>query len=568
MGRFCEMRGPQGGYARGHAGLERFWKTVRIETKRPLPSQLDSWLANGPPHGLVLGECVTPRRSLLAGWAHAVRQQRSAEVAFVPVSPGYSTATARDVLTLIYGLLRPSASAPLSAGRTPDELRSAIQLACQGVGWVSAFPNEEDAQLVVLVEGVDELIDCAPDDLLLLHGLGVGARVLLAARQHIGLPWRSDEHTVLSLDGLPEAGDTPGSAPKGFAGPSNSATAVVAALAAPATAQTLASLGIDLPAELPPACCRYPDDRVQLARDELRVQHTTAMGVFDRRVVEFGLDLIDADPETQEAIAKDCGYIIDHLGTHMSRLGSNDWMRLVTPGWLHCWKARTKSVLGFLTDVGRARAAATNNCFRAENQNQRAQYLVELVRCQIVEGSILSLEGGRPYRGLDDNRAYRLPLVDWSKTTGADDHRRAAIEAAKTALRPTPVGECFSSERAESEWKRAELTEDVMRVEAFAELALRLPAFRRPAAVAEAMHAFWEFGDTNCWRPLYALAPWMSDADAMSLFSGTFGCGDLDERLTGWAGLVDAYPLLLRLGGKAAVLGAAREVEAVALWLP
>ena len=85
------------------------------------------------------------------------------------------------------------------------------------------------------------------------------------------------------------------------------------------------------------------------------------------------------------------------------------------------------------------------------------------------------------------------------------------------------------------------------------------------------MDAYWNDGDDNTLRALFVCGPFMSLEDAASLLCEVLGNRwqkDFENLLVGWAGLTDLVPLLHRLGGSAALLGAASAVAEVGLWLP
>ena len=69
-------------------------------------------------------------------------------------------------------------------------------------------------------------------------------------------------------------------------------------------------------------------------------------------------------------------------------------------------------------------------------------------------------------------------------------------------------------------------------------------------------------------RRLFACAPWMSDGDARWLLCAVLGNDAEDDIFGGPRGLTDLAPLLLRLGGPAAIFDAAKVLVTVGRWLP
>ncbi|WP_437330875.1 hypothetical protein [Sorangium sp. So ce381] len=117
----------------------------------------------------------------------------------------------------------------------------------------------------------------------------------------------------------------------------------------------------------------------------------------------------------------------------------------------------------------------------------------------------------------------------------------------------------------------ADRTEGVLRVTAFAAIVPHLPEALRERAVAEVMDAYWKHGDSDTLRSVLACAPWMALDDAACVLCAVLGnCweDDFENLLIGWGGLTDFAPLLRRLGGSAAIVGAASAIAEVGRWLP
>jgi hypothetical protein len=114
-------------------------------------------------------------------------------------------------------------------------------------------------------------------------------------------------------------------------------------------------------------------------------------------------------------------------------------------------------------------------------------------------------------------------------------------------------------------------TEGVLRVTAFAAIVPHLPEALRERAVAEVMDAYWQHGDDDTLRSVLACAPWMALDNAACVLCDVLGNRwqkDFENLLIGWGGLTDFAPLLRRLGGSAAIVGAASAIAEVGRWLP
>ncbi|WP_437539233.1 hypothetical protein WME79_23585 [Sorangium sp. So ce726] len=117
----------------------------------------------------------------------------------------------------------------------------------------------------------------------------------------------------------------------------------------------------------------------------------------------------------------------------------------------------------------------------------------------------------------------------------------------------------------------ADRTEGVLRVTAFAAIVPHLPEALRGRAVAEVMDAYWQHGDDDTLRSVLACAPWMALDDAACVLCDVLGNRwqrDFEDLLIGWGGLTDLAPLVRRLGGSAAIVGAAAAIAEVGRWLP
>jgi hypothetical protein len=576
-----ELRGPAGGVARSHAGLQSFWEHLEEPPDDALVPELDRWLTQGPACAVVLGAQSTRRRARLAAWAQSVASRRAAEVIFLPLSPVHGTATIRDALMLLYGLFPNSETAVYSIPRSPAELRAAIALALQGVGWVAQDPNADEPVLLLILEGIDELADGEVTELLSFEDLGEGARIVLAAREEMECMEPSWPRFHCPEPDIEQ--------------PIGSATEMLDALAstfAPVSAGELEAIGFAAaPGEMT-LWFREPDGRLRFRDDDLR--RAWALGsdceAIEERLVTAGLELLRCEP----ADVADTAYRIEYLGAHLKRRPSRDSMELVSPRWLAWWRTRPAWVLGFLSDVDAARDAAEERLAQAENDGERAEALADIVRCALVEGALFSKEGSR-HAERDRKEPYRLPQIDLGRPTGAAQARADAVAALLSGSAPVVKrGDALDEARLRAasadelgRWLSApeppaldgiaglldlaDRTEGVYRVTAYAAVAPYLPEAERAIATKRAVEAYWKYGDRDTQRALLSLAPWMTIEDAVDIFCAL--CArewgeELPERLTGWAGLTAMVPLLLRLGGRAAVVEAARQITEVGNWLP
>ena len=557
-----------------------------------LVPDLDRWLTRGPPCAVVLGAQSEPRRARLAAWAKGVASRRAAEVIFRPMSPVHGTATTRDVLMLLYGSFRNSETAAYSMPRSPAELRAAIALALQGVGWVAQDPNADEPVLLLILEGIDELHDGDPAGLLPFEDLGEGARIVLGAREE--MEWMDTSWPRFRCpESFDEIEERVATARRHASTDDIALLDALAATVAPMSAGELEIVLAAAPGETTTLWCREPDGRLRFRDDDLR--HAWALGsdgaAIEERLVAAGLELLQREPEH----AADVAYRIEYLGAHMTRRSSRDWMQLVSPRWLAWWRTRPNWVLGFLSDVGGARAAAEARLACASDERERAEALADIVRCALVEGSLFSMEGSR-HAERDRSLPYRVPEIDLGRSTGAEQARAAALAALSRAEPVKRAGAPIDADRlraasadelgrwlsapeppalqglaADELLDLADRTEGVYRVTAYAAVAPYLPEEERAIAAKRAVEAYWKHGDRDTQRALLSLAPWMAIDDAVDIFCALFAreWGDeLPERLTGWAGLTDMHPLLLRLGGRAGVVAAARQIAEVGEWLP
>ncbi|WP_044986025.1 hypothetical protein [Sorangium cellulosum] len=258
---------------------------------------------------------------------------------------------------------------------------------------------------------------------------------------------------------------------------------------------------------------------------------------------------------------------------------------------------------------------------------ERAARLCDVVRCALVEGALCEKEGSR-HEERDRTEPYTEPAVDLTRPTGAARERAEALVTFASLLtgseqqlvqgwatdacagldeilpRSIPyvatdpsaadpertrriragatydeVGGYLSRDMVirptdlspEEAWSLAESRDGESRMVAFAGILPDLPEEMREKAVREVMSAYWAHGDRLALRVLAACAPWMALADAARVICNELGNDWTDEfpqMLVGFGSITELSPLLRRLGGTAALVGAARVIADVGEWLP
>ncbi|WP_437747636.1 hypothetical protein WME73_23505 [Sorangium sp. So ce302] len=661
------LRGPEGGYARSHAGLAEFWRWLQedalarsaSEQDAALLTALDRWFAEGPSCALVVGADQTRRTAALARWALSMATRNSAEVIFLPVSSCFGTAVEREALKVLLGLFRSSRSAAFSRPSSPNELRWSI------AGALRWDLEMEDPVLLVIVDGLERAADWGPEKgVPFLNEAGFRVRFLVSVgvegpsarcsdwRQH--LQWTEERSAVLHLTGdataseeaVQQARDTlAGSGDEGRAA-ERCLDALAAALAPVSKDDLIAACGLSSGSvEALHGAPRPARDLVVLGDDggyRFRDDATRARWAASADIASLEDGIVDRGLASLRAARAPAGdaiawpaYLVEYLGAHMSRRAPalSAFMELVSPAWLAAWMDRPGGLVGFVTDTRRARTAAEEALFNASTEPERTAALNHITRCAVVEGTLFAKEGSR--HGPRDDRAhpYKEPSVDLAKPTGAARARavalltlagtltgaeREAVEAwadeARAALgeagelvpcpipsfsgipteadpeltrrlrdaAPNKFGSLLSGRydqaaaacaglEPEEALRLADRTEGVLRVTAFAAIVPHLPEALRERAVAEVMDAYWQHGDDDTLRSVLACAPWMALDDAACVFCAVLGNrweDDFENLLIGWGGLTDFAPLLRRLGGSAAIVGAAAAIAEVGRWLP
>ncbi|WP_437590723.1 hypothetical protein [Sorangium sp. So ce1000] len=668
------LRGPEGGLARSHGGLAEFWRSVSEDILDPAPqdaraplTELDDWFIGGPACALVVGPDPGFRSALLARWALSVAERRAAEVIFVPISARLGTAVERDMLKLLFGLFKGTPTAMFNRPRSPGELMSAIRLALMGVGWVSSVPDKDNPQLLVILDGVERAADGWPDPQTpYLSQPGEGAHIIVSvdAENHApsGTSWRerlawaaeqmmvipcptdrpSPDEAAGARRALGSLGDEGGRAARVF-------DALASVLAPVSPDDLLGAVGM-APVELD-AFERAPEPARRLVvkgdegayrfRDDAGRASWTGpdhLAVIEDTIVARGLSALRARKAASNPRLTWPPYLVEYLGAHMTRRSATvaDRMELVSPAWLGIWSDGPGGIVGFLTDVDRARRAAQDALLEACHSRteidqaaraERAARLRDIIWCALVDEAICAKEGSRAEER-DPTEPYTDPTVDLTRPTGAARERAEALVTFASLLagseaalvrqwameacaghgeilpgtiphvvtdRGAPDPERTRRIRAgakheevdgylstdlvirptdlspEEAWNLAECRKGESRMIAFAGILPDLREEMREKAVREVMSAYWAYGDRLALRVLSACAPWMALTDAAKIVCNELGnnwTGDLPGMLVGFGSITELAPLLLRLGGTAALVGAARAVVDVGRWLP
>lgn len=622
------LRGPAGGFARSHRGLAAFHEDVAREVAGGPPgddeaalfADLGEWLAIGGPRALLRGPSTAEHRRLLARWALSLARDGAAEVVYLPIDRAFGTAVERDALKLLFGQFPDASPAVFGRPRSPEELKLALRLALQGVSMVSSIPTEEAPHLVMILDGIDRAVDGWPDpESPFLAELGEGAHVLVttgagdpswgALRTCELLGWSVEETAVfepaLFEAPPPEAGRPGRGEISGVLGIQaiRALDALSAALAPVSSADLVAALGVsedEVAALSGDAVSRsglvmrrgdgdfcFRDDAARAAwADPARVTE------LEDAVVQRGLGLLRSgvDPATWSP------YLVLHLGAHVERRSKDPAARiaLVSPSWLDVWMRRSGGLLGFVTDVRRARRAAEGALIAAcaaegtSDDHSRAALLGAVIRCALVEGSLFAKERSR------EEDAYRTaPFVDSgvdlsqptcaararaevlctlaARLKGADQERVGSLLAAMgdvaEGAAPLSVPEVLTAESdvdpergrllregrthdsmdgylsrdlrirgsglgAEDAYRLASSREGEARMIAFAGILPDLPEERRRDAVREVVRSYSMYGDRLALRVLAACAPWMARDDAARIVCRALG-NDWTETLAG-----------------------------------
>jgi hypothetical protein len=138
--------------------------------------ELDSWLERpGEPYALLVGPAGRGKSALVTRWARGVAESGRAQVAFVPVSLRFNTASAQQAFEILGHRLRflraRYSATPPDAGAWAREIEAELRT-----------PNS-DKPLLVLLDGVDEANGwTCGEDLLFPPQPGQAVKVLVTAR--------------------------------------------------------------------------------------------------------------------------------------------------------------------------------------------------------------------------------------------------------------------------------------------------------------------------------------------------------------------------------------------------
>ncbi|XXX76339.1 hypothetical protein WMF30_52690 [Sorangium sp. So ce134] len=400
-------------------------------------------------------------------------ERRTAEVIFVPVSPRLATAVERDMLKLLFGLFKGTATAMFSRPRSPRELISAIQLALTGVGWVSSVPDEDNPRLLVILDGIERAADGWPDPRAPFLGApGEGARIVVSVDSEAHVPsgvlwrdrlaWAAEEMAVISYPAERPSPDEAAGARRALASLGDTGLraarvldALAAVLAPVPRDDLLRAVGVDM-AELqaferapePARGFAVADDEgaYRFRDDAARACWATPdrLATIEDAIVARGLTALRACKAASEPRVAWPSYLVEYLGAHMTRrsAGVTDLMELVSPAWLALWMDRPGGLVGFLTDARRARRAAEDALLAAcrpgsESDRgagaERAARLCEIIWCTLAEGALCAKEGSRE-EARDPAEPYAEPTVDLTRPTGAARARAEALVTLASAL--------------------------------------------------------------------------------------------------------------------------------------
>ncbi|HEY2407240.1 MAG TPA: hypothetical protein VGI10_14620 [Polyangiaceae bacterium] len=652
------LRGPVASYAREHAGLAAFWRAAQPLLARPAAPQcaqalatLDAWLRGEQPLALLSGDPAA-RTETLVRFAVAAASDPELRVVFLPISACFGTAAEHDALTVLFGLFPNAQTAYWSSPRTPSELRWSISEACRGNG---EWP--EPRRLLIL-DGLERAADWDPDrGISFLESAGPDVHLIVSAGKDLDhadaaewrrrLRWSDDDCTTLDLGEARVESAVVARARRALesadaqARVTREALDALAVVLAPITLDELAACAA-LPAQAARALAAAPepvralvtteaDGSCHLHDDTLRCGWRA--GVDERSVeqtlVAGALQMVQQrQPNTAWP-----DYLVRYSGAHLARSRGSleDWQRLLGPDWLAAWLVRSPGLVGFLSDVWRARTTAGDTLLFEQPSPPKARAASRMiVWCTLVERALCDKQAGDDDRA-EPERPYRPPTLDVERSTHSEHARAEALAtlaselegaaqqrvegwlAEITAALPTdavvvvkpvprwdppapppasdpalaamlraaapdlrgirieqqPAAACAAL-GAEQCVELASSAPAYLRISALAKLVPHLPEAMRPAATAEALTAYLETSEEDALRALLCCAPWMSVRDAARLLCARFGTEwqlSYEKVLIGWGGLTDMIPLLDRIGGASALLDAAQALDDVGRWL-
>lgn len=178
---------PRGGLllSRGLTQVDGFFRAYQGTQEAPVPfggrdeslAELEAWLEEPQqPYALVVAEAGRGKSALLVRFAQQVSERGQAAVVFVPVSIRFSTAQKSIALRLwleqIQRLRGLDVNLPPDEPALQAEIRDQMQQA-----------HKSGLRLLVIVDGVDEVVGADPQRWPLPAWPGTGVKVLLAARE-------------------------------------------------------------------------------------------------------------------------------------------------------------------------------------------------------------------------------------------------------------------------------------------------------------------------------------------------------------------------------------------------
>lgn len=478
------------GFARSSSLFAAFWReipqaqpgTAPLVERPELVAALDAWQGgDGPPFALVVGPTGSGKTSLLARWALSVVARGEAEVFFLPIDRRFGTAQERDALRLLFGMLPEAAQDYHRGAYTLDRLRYSVR--CE-IAWKR--PPEELAR-IVLLDGLDQaeewststkarIFSAAGERVYVL--VSVSAPDEAAVREVIAstcarLGWNPEAMATIVVPPLPpeasflrrlHAEHPAETAPETIEEHVRHLRKLLAAhdslraelafrtvtlLAAALCPMSLRDLSVIL--RQPEGALLHSLDgtweitSALLDRDDAvsgyRFRHealrrgwqaTDEAGVAaaELRLVEQGLESLEALEESKLAPADLAPYLVDNLGAHLTRVGASwgELLKLVGPAWRKARCARPDGVTGFLADVRRANdsAEAALLSLEANPMETPTNLLAALLRCALVEGAMLSLAIAS-FPDAPRTGPHREPSLDESLTTGMDIYRVEAL---------------------------------------------------------------------------------------------------------------------------------------------
>lgn len=489
------LRGPPSGFTHGHARLAAFWREIQAKLSNPGPVEsgadlleaLDAWLErDGPPFAVVLAPTRVGRTLLLARWALSVVERGTAQVAFLPVDRRLGTTLERDALRLLYGMLPETGDVMCADLLTPHTWQNAVRLELE-IG-----PDVEDPPLLVIVDGFDraeawslptkrshradpgERVRTLVSTDTPVDGGNSAAIEAICARNG----WSRSAVEVFIVPPMPEDNvlayvqesirevrvqlDASGARGSDIL---HGCLALLAVAFRPMDLRDLSVflgrlassvqdelnagwrvLGRLLEREDEGRGYRFRHDAI---RQAWQVAEPAAVATWERRIVEVGREALWGVREEGLSPEEITPYLVDDFAAHLTRCDAplDDFMALVSPAWLRIWKTRPDAMVGFIADVGRAKERAQDELHSKladteEARSARALLVTAILRCIIVEGSIVSVARANELPEETASGTPRERVIDWGHTTGAGPFRAQALVALAQELE-SPSRDCL-----------------------------------------------------------------------------------------------------------------------------